>query len=109
MLGAQQAEFFGVEGRLAPTCNGYEGRVLASVDWRGDYPTWLAAVGTTAAVIAALALADREARHRKNGSLRDQLELRHLAPGLGRYPGCSPGGIRGKAVYPRVNRNRVFL
>lgn len=51
VLEAQQAQFFGVEGRLAPTCNGYKGRVLASVDRWGDYPTWLAAVGTTAAVI----------------------------------------------------------
>lgn len=49
--------------------------MLASVDRWGDYPTWLAAVGTIAAVIVALALAGREARHRKRESERNQAEL----------------------------------
>ena len=48
--------------------------MLASVDRWGDYPTWLAAVGTILAVVAALGLALREARERRRDRERQQAE-----------------------------------
>lgn len=49
--------------------------MLASVDRWGDYPTWLAAFGTIAAVVLALLLASREARQRNRQGERRQAEL----------------------------------
>jgi hypothetical protein len=49
--------------------------VLASVDRWGDYPAWLAAIGTIVAVVVALGLAGRESRQRRHEDERRQAEL----------------------------------
>jgi hypothetical protein len=49
--------------------------MLASVDRWGDYPTWLAAIGTILAVVVALGLASRESRDRRRADERRQAEL----------------------------------
>ncbi|HET7420925.1 MAG TPA: hypothetical protein VFL27_11135, partial [Candidatus Dormibacteraeota bacterium] len=46
----------------------------ASPDRWGDYPTWLAAIGTVAAVVAALGLAIRDSRRRDAEKRRAQAE-----------------------------------
>jgi hypothetical protein len=45
------------------------------IDRWGDYPTWLAAIGTIAAVAAALWLAGRDSRRRRTEHERNQAEL----------------------------------
>jgi hypothetical protein len=40
----------------------------------GDYPTWLAAIGTIAAVVVAITLAGRDTRHRRREDERHQAE-----------------------------------
>jgi hypothetical protein len=47
----------------------------SSVDRWGDYPTWLAAIGTILAVVVALGLAGREGRQRRRQQERLEAEL----------------------------------
>jgi hypothetical protein len=49
--------------------------VLASLDRWGDYPTWLAAIGTILAVVVAPGLAGRESRQKRHEDERRQAEL----------------------------------
>jgi hypothetical protein len=45
------------------------------VDRWGDYPTWLAAIGTVGAVFTAVVIAGRDARERRRERERQQAEL----------------------------------
>src|SRR5439155_17379932 len=50
---------------------GLETMTARTLQW-GDVPTWLAAVGTIAAVVVALVFAGREGRHRREAAKRAQ-------------------------------------
>ncbi len=81
--------------------------MLASADRWGDYPTWVAAIGTVAAVFAAIGLAARETWERRRERERQQAEL--VTAWLESIGGPTPDGLRpSKIVVTNGSQQLVY-
>ena len=76
---------------------------LSAIDRWGDYPTWLAAIGTIGAGFAAVIIAGRDARDRKRERERQQAD--QVTAWLNQVGGPTTSGLRRREGHERLARN----